>query len=183
VIYETNRYSVPSKFAYRAATVESCGDRIVVIVDGIIVAEHQRASGKHKAFLDLVHFIDRLSFLRYGVVLAEVLRRRRFYRSLQSLLTGYVDRSPATASKRFARVVTLLEYHTMQQLYDAIDACARNGTDDPKSIATTIKQTSDLSADDDSLNVFDSEEWPTDRHNYYCDQLAPTAQLQLGELD
>jgi hypothetical protein len=73
VIYETNRYSVPSKFAYRAATVESCGDRIVVIVDGIIVAEHQRASGKHKAFLDLVHFIDRLSYLRYGVVLAEVL--------------------------------------------------------------------------------------------------------------
>src|ERR1035438_27650 len=117
VLYETNRYSVPSKFAYRAAIVGTCNDRIVVIVDGILAAEHQKASGKHKAILDLVHFIDRLSFLHYGVVLAEVLRRRRFYRSLQSLLNGYVDRSPATASKRFTLVVTLLENYTMQQLY------------------------------------------------------------------
>jgi hypothetical protein len=181
VIYETNRYSVPSKFAYRGATVGTCDDRIVVIVDGILVAEHQRALGKHKAILDLVHFIDRLSFLHYGVVLAEVLRRRRFYRSLHSLLNSYVDRNPATASKRFTRVVTLLENHTMQQLYDAIDACARNGTDDPKSITTMIKQASGL--DDDPLNVFDSEEWRTDRHNYYYDQVAPTAHLQLGDLD
>ena len=180
VIYETNRYSVPSKFAFRGATVGTCDDRIVVIVDGILAAEHRRALGKRAAILDLVHFIDRLSFLHYGVVLAEVLRRRRFYRSLQSLLNSYVDRDPATASKRFARVVTLLEYHTMQQLYDAIDACARKGTD-PKRIATIIKQASGL--DDNPLNVFDSEQWRTDRRNYYYDQAAPTAHLQLGDLD
>jgi hypothetical protein len=181
VIYETNRYSVPSKFAYRGATVGTCDDRIVVIVDGILVAEHQRALGKHNAILDLVHFIERLSFLHYGVVLGEVLRRRHFHRSLQSLLNRYVDQNPATASKRFTRIVTLLENHTMQQLYDAIDSCARNGTDDPKSIATIIKQASGL--DDDPLNVFDSEEWRTDRHNDYYDQTAPTAHLQLGDLD
>jgi hypothetical protein len=151
VLYETNRYSVPLKFAYRAATVGTCDDRIVVIVDGIVAAEHQRASGKHRAILDLVHFIDRLSFLHRDVVLGEVLRRRRFHRSLQSLLNGYVDRNPATASKRFTRVVTLLEHYTMQRLYDAIDACARHGTDDPKSIATMIKQSS--STDDDPLNL------------------------------
>jgi hypothetical protein len=181
VIYQTNRYSVPSKFAYSGATVGTCDDRIVVIVDGILAAEHQRALGKHKTILDLVHFIDRLSFLHHGVVLAEVLRRRRFYRALQSLLNGYVDGNPATASKRFSSVITLLENHTMQQLYDAIDACARNATDDPKCIATMIKQASGL--DDDPLNVFDSEEWRSDQHNYYYDQVAPTAELQLGDLD
>jgi hypothetical protein len=181
VIYETNRYSVPSKFAHRAATVGTCDNRIVVIVDGILAAERQRASGEHKAILDLVHFIDRLSFLRYGVVLPEVLRRRRFYRSLQSLLNGYVDRSPTTGSKRFTRIVTLLEHHTMQQLYDAIDACTRNATDDPKSIATMIQQPSGL--DDDQLNVFDSEEWRTDRHNYHYHHVTRTANLQLGDLD
>jgi hypothetical protein len=180
-ICETNRYSVPSKFAYRAATVGTCDDSVVVIVDGILVAEHHRALGKHKAILDLVHFIDRLSFLHRDVVLGEVLRRRRFHRSLQSLLNGYVDQNPATASKRFTRVVTLLEHYTMQRLYDAIDACARNGTDDPKSIATMIKQASGL--DDDPLNVYDSEEWRTDRHNYYYDQAAPTAHSQFGDLD
>ena len=182
VIYETNRYSVPSKFAYRGAMVGTCDDRIVVIVDGILAAEHQRASGKHKAILDLVHFIDRLSSWHYGVVLGEVLRRRRFYHSLQSLLNGYVDRNPAKASKSFTSVVTLLDNYTMQQLYDAIDACARNGIDDPKSIATMIEQASGI--DDDSLNVFDSEDWRTDRHNYYhYDHVASTAHVQLGDLD
>ncbi len=181
VICETNRYSVPSKFAYRAAAVATCDDRIVVIVDGIVAAEHRRASGKHKAILDLVHFIDSISFLRYGVVLAEVLRRRRFYRSLQSLLNGYVDRNPATASKRFMLVVSLLENYTTQQLYDALDACAQNATDDPKSIATVIKQA--LGWSDDPLNVFDCEELRTDRHNQYYDQVAPTTCLQLCDLD
>jgi hypothetical protein len=52
----------------------------------------------------------------------------------------------------------------MQQPYDAIDACARNGSNDPQSIATIIKQASGLH--DDPLNVFDSEEWRTDRRNY-----------------
>ena len=181
VNYETNRYSVPSKLAYRSATIGLCDDHIFVIVDGILAAEHQRALGKRTAVLDLVHFIDRLSFLHYGVVLAEVLRHRRFYRSLQALLNGYVDRNPATASKRFTQVVTLLEHHTMQQLYDAIEACTRNATDDPKSIATMVKRTSGL--DDDPLNVFDSETWPTDRHNCYRDRVVPNAYLQLGELD
>lgn len=180
VIYETNRYSVPSKLAYRSATVGTCDDRIVVIVDGILAAEHQRALGKRTAVLDLVHFIDRLSFFHYGVVLAEVLRRRRFHRSLQALLSDYVDQNPATASKRFTQVVTLLEHHTMQQLHDAIDACTRNATDDPKNIATMVKRSSDL---DDPLNVYDSETWRTDRYNYYRDPVVPTAYLQLGDLD
>jgi hypothetical protein len=69
----------------------------------------------------------------------------------------------------------------MQQPYDAIDACARNGTDDPKCIATIVKQASGL--DDVPLNVFDSEEWRTDRRNYYYDQGAPSAHFQLGDLD
>ncbi len=69
----------------------------------------------------------------------------------------------------------------MQRLYDAIDACARHGTDDPKSIATMIKQSS--STDDDPLNVYDSEEWRADQHNYYYDQVVPTAHLQFGDLD
>jgi hypothetical protein len=62
--------------------------------------------------------------LNFGVVLAEVLRGRRFYQSLQSLLNGYVDWNPETASKRFTLVVALLENQTMQEVFNANEACA-----------------------------------------------------------
>jgi hypothetical protein len=87
----------------------------------MLIAEHERAFGKYRAVLTLVHFIDRLSYVHRDVVLAEVDRRRRFYHSLQSLLDGYVENNMVTASKRFLRVVALLEDHTMQDVYDAID--------------------------------------------------------------
>jgi hypothetical protein len=163
VLYETNRYSVPSRLAYRDAIIEAFDDRIAVSVDSVLVAEHERALGKRKAILDLVHFIDRLSFLKYGLVHAEVLRRRRFCHSLQSLLNGYVERNSATASKCFAQVVALLEHHTMQQVYNAIELCAQNGSDDPKMIALILKQASGPC--DDPLTVVDPEEWRTDRRN------------------
>jgi hypothetical protein len=69
----------------------------------------------------------------------------------------------------------------MQQVYNAIEACAQNGTDDPKRIALVLKQVS--GPDDDPLNVFDPEEWRTDWRNCYHDQLAPTADFQLSDID
>jgi hypothetical protein len=87
-----------------------------------LFAKHERTFGKHKAILNLIQFIDLLSSEDQGIVLAEVLRRRRFHQSLKSLLNGYVESNPATASKRFMRVVALLKDHTMQEVYDAINA-------------------------------------------------------------
>jgi hypothetical protein len=166
VTYNTNRYSVPQRFAYRDAIIELFHDRICVFVDSVLVAEHERTFGKHKASLNLVHFIDLISFLHRGVVLAEVLRRRRFHHSMQSLLNGYVETNPASASKRFMRVVTLLEQRTMQEVVDAVEAGMQRGTNDPAAIALILKQgTRPFDPDDDSLHVFDSEYYRNDKRN------------------
>jgi len=184
VIYKTNRYSVPAKCAHRDAIIELSCDRIYVFVDTILRAEHEITFGKHKAILNLVHFIDQLSFEHRGIVLAEVLRRRRFHHSLQSLLNGYVESNSASASKRFMRVIALLEDHTMQEVYDAINASTRSDTDDPAAIALILKQrTRPYDPDDDSLHVFDSEESRNDRYNLHYEQLAPTAELRLSDID
>jgi transposase len=140
VTYKTNRYSVPSKFAHRDAIVEIFHDRIRVIVDSVLVAEHQRAFGKRDAVLDPVHFIDLLSFKHRAVVRAEVFRHRRFHQSLRSLLNSYVENDPVSAGKRFMRVVALLEHHPMQDLVCAVEAAGQRGTDDPAAIALVLQQ-------------------------------------------
>ncbi len=122
VTYKTNRYSVPSKFAHRDAVIEIFHDRIRVVVDGVLIAEPERVFGKHEAILDPLHFVDLLTFKHRAVVRAEVFRHRRFHHSLQSLLNGYVENDPASAGKRFMRVVTLLEDHPMHDLVNAVIA-------------------------------------------------------------
>jgi transposase len=47
--YKTNRYSVPSKYAHRDAIIEIYHDRIRIVVDTNLVAEHERTFGKHDA--------------------------------------------------------------------------------------------------------------------------------------
>jgi hypothetical protein len=49
---------------------------------------------------------------------------------LQTLLNGYVENDPASAGKRFMRVVTLLEDHPMHDLVNAVVAAAQRGTDE-----------------------------------------------------
>lgn len=138
--YKTNRYSVPSKFVHRDAIIEIFHDRIRIVVDTILVAEHERAFGKHEAILNPVHFIDLLSFKHRAVVRAEVFRHRSFHHSLRSLLNGYVENDPAGAGKRFMRVVILLERYAMQELVDAVEAAAQRGTDDPAAIELILQQ-------------------------------------------
>jgi hypothetical protein len=184
VIYKTNRYSVPAKVAHRDAIIELSCDRIYVFVDTILRAEHEIAFGKHKAILNLVHFIDQLSFEHHGIVLAEVLRRGRFHHALQSLLNGYVESNPASASKRFMHVISLLEDHTMQEVYDAIGASTQSDNDEPAAIALILKQTTrPFDPDDEPLRVFDTQEWPSDTHNVYQEQFVPIEEVQLSDID
>ena len=117
-------------------------------------------------------------------MLAEVIRRRGFHHSLQSLLDGYVESDPATASKRFMRVVALLEHNTMQSVYDAIIASKQRDTDDPAMIALILEHTERPNdPDDDPLRVFDCQESPTDECDLYQEKFASREDLQLNDLD
>jgi hypothetical protein len=181
VIYKTNRYSVPSRFIHREAIIEAFHDRICVRVDGVLIAEHERTFGKRKAVLDVVHFLDRLSFKHYGIVHAEVLRRHRFHHVLNSLLHRYIESDPASASKRFGRIVALLEHHSMQEVFDASEEATQSDADDLATITLILKHARrPYDADDDSLHVFDSERFRVDRHNWYREQVKPVADSQLN---
>jgi len=137
---KTNRYSVPSKFAHRDAVIEIFHDRIRIVVDTIVMAEHKRSFGKRQAVLDPVHFIELLSFKHRAVVRAEVFRQRSFSKVLRTLLDGYVEYDPMNAGKRFMRVIALLEEHSTEELEDAVEATLQRGTDDPAAIELSLRQ-------------------------------------------
>ena len=62
VRYDRNHYSVNSKVAGKSATVRATADRIQVIKNGEIVADHVRQFGRGKTIYDPWHYLDVLQY-------------------------------------------------------------------------------------------------------------------------
>ncbi len=61
VHYERNSYSVPCEYAGRHVTVRVYADRLVIAVDGVSVASHNRSFGSGEHILDPLHYLPLLS--------------------------------------------------------------------------------------------------------------------------
>jgi hypothetical protein len=140
--HKTNRYSVPTAYAHRDITIECYAERIKVIVESDIVADHPRSFEKHEFILDPLHFIDLLSLKHRAVEHAAVFSHERFPQPLKTLLRNYVENDRRNAGKRFMRVMSLLKTYPLGQLVDTVELARLRGTDDPEAIALLLDQAS-----------------------------------------
>jgi hypothetical protein len=115
VRYKTNRYSVPSRYVGRSATIEIFADSVRIIVNGELAAQHPRLFGRNDASLDPMHFLDALKHKHRAVERAEVFSNARFPQPLRHLLKRLVRRDRDTAGKQFMRVMELLETHRIKR--------------------------------------------------------------------
>jgi hypothetical protein len=60
VAFDNNRYSVPRHFAFQTATVKGCVDRVEIVVEGVVVARHQRSYDAGRHVLDPLHYLTLL---------------------------------------------------------------------------------------------------------------------------
>jgi transposase len=56
--FETNAYSVPWQYVHRTVEVKAFVDRVAVVADGRVIAEHRRSYGRHGQFLKLDHYLE-----------------------------------------------------------------------------------------------------------------------------
>ena len=61
VCFERDWYSVPTRWAHRNAVIEVYEQRLRIVVDTEVVAEHQRGKGKGDRFLDPRHYVELLA--------------------------------------------------------------------------------------------------------------------------
>lgn len=57
VVLDRNRYSVPAAFAGRAVSVRSTADRVRIVADGAVIAEHARRFGRDQLICDPWHYL------------------------------------------------------------------------------------------------------------------------------
>jgi len=139
VNFQSNRYSVPSKCAFRNAMLEVYDDRIRIIVDDVAVAEHRRANGSKTSVLDPRHYLALLTRKHRAAERATVFAEGRVSDSLVTLRDRYLERDRATGSKAWMRVVALLENHTPEAVDAAVRQAIASQTDDPAAIALLLQ--------------------------------------------
>jgi transposase len=143
VCFERNWYSVLTCYAHRPAIVEVYEDRLRIIVDTTVVAEHQRAVGRGQRILDPRHYVELLKRKHRAAASAEVLADGRIPTELRELFEHYCRSDAASATRKWTQVLALLADIPAEVLAQTVTRALARGTDDPAAIALLVRQSMD----------------------------------------
>jgi transposase len=140
VCFESNSYSVPTRFAHRHAVIEIYENRLRVVVADEVIAEHPRGFGANERFLDPSHYVALLAHKHRAAQSALVLSDGRIPSELHGLFDRYRELDPSSATKRWTQVLALLSDAPVNELVQVVTHALALGTDDPAAIALLLRQ-------------------------------------------
>jgi len=124
VALDSNRYSVPRRWAFQAVTVKAYVDRIEVVANHQVVARHRRCYGRHQQVLDPMHYLVTLGRRPGALDHSGVYRNWQLPAAFTELRTALEERHGIHAgSRQYIRVLQLLAEHPQARLQRAIEYC------------------------------------------------------------
>ena len=124
VAFDTNRYSVPRRWAFQAVTVKAYVDRIEVIANHQVVARHRRCYDRSHQVLDPMHYLVTLGRRPGALDHSGVYRNWQLPADFTELRTALEERhGPHAGSRQYIRVLQLLSEHPQARLLQAIQFC------------------------------------------------------------
>ncbi len=123
VAFDNNRYSVPRACAFQAVTVKGYVDRVQIVRQEQIVADHPRCYEQGRQVLDPRHFLQTLQRKPACLDHANVYRHWQLpavFTELRQALEAQQGFKAGT--RQFIRVLVLLEHHPMERVARAIEA-------------------------------------------------------------
>ena len=128
VAFDNNRYSVPRHFAFQAATVKGCVDKVEIVVDEMVVARHERSYDAGQHVLDPLHYLTLLdrkpAYLDHTTVFKDWTLPAVFGELRQQM---EARQGPFAGARQFARVLQLLGKHPVKRVARAIESCRAAG--------------------------------------------------------
>jgi hypothetical protein len=123
VRFDNNDYSVPVAYAHHDILVKGYVDRVVLLHNHRVVAEHRRSWGKEGVFFNYLHYLPLLErkpgSLDHARPLAD-LQLPRCFNVLRRRLEAE-QKKQGDGIREFIRVLRLLEDYPMSRLRNAVD--------------------------------------------------------------
>jgi transposase len=156
VRFDTNSYSVPTRYAHRQLTVVATVDEVRLVHEDRLVAWHPRCWDREQFRFDPVHYLELLERKPGGFDYARPLEHWELPADF-GLLRRRLEAADATGqgTRAFIRVLRLLEKFTLTQLADAVDYALDIDVIDPESIRLILEHRADQPVD-----LFLLDGWP-----------------------
>jgi transposase len=128
VAFDSNRYSVPRRWAFQAVTVKAYVDRIEIVANHQVVARHRRCYGRSQQVLDPMHYLVTLGRRPGALDHSGVYRNWQLPAAFAELRTALEERhGPHAGSRQYIRVLQLLAEHPQVRVQQAIESCCAKG--------------------------------------------------------
>ncbi len=128
IAWEKNRYSVPRRHAFATVTVKASIDRIEVVRDGVVIAQHERSYGQGEQVLDPLHYLSTLQLKPAYLDHTSVYRNWCLPAAFSQLREHFEARHGSLPGARhFIRVLQLLAEHPLARVLEAMEACRGEG--------------------------------------------------------
>lgn len=141
VAFDSNRYSVPRRWAFQTVTVKAYVDRIEIVANHQVVARHPRSYDRRQQVLDPLHYLVTLGRRPAALDHSGVYRNWRLPAAFAELRTALEQRHGVHAgSRQYIRVLQLLGEHPQARLQQAIEYCRVRGLLDAESIRSQAER-------------------------------------------
>lgn len=125
VRFETNEYSVPTRYAGQRLTLKADPFRVRLLAGATLVADHARCYGRGQVVEDFRHYVPLLLEKPFAVPFASALRGADLPPQWEAYRRALVARRP-DGNREFARVLHLCLTYSVPQVSAALDLAAAN---------------------------------------------------------
>lgn len=124
VRYDTNRYTVPRRWAFETVTVKAYVDRLEIVAQGQVIAVHERSYDRGQKLLNPEHYLAVLGRRPAALDHSNVFRQWQLpacFTALRQLLEA--RHGPPAGVRQYIRVLQLLAQHPARRVQQAIEYC------------------------------------------------------------
>jgi transposase len=140
--FDTNSYSVPTKYAHRTVKVVATVSEVRIVYEDRLIARHPRCWGRGQSLFDPIHYLALLERKPGGFDFARPLEKWELP-ECYGVLRRRLSADDRHGTRAFIRVLRLLEMHTLAQLTDAVEYALDIGIEDPDSIRSILEHRAD----------------------------------------
>jgi len=127
VRFDRNDYSVPTQYAYRKVLTVGSLDRVRIVADDRLIAEHVRDWGSETVHYDPVHYLALLERKPNSLDFGKPFEAWDLPSAFGVLRRRLESDGDSDGRREFIRVLRLLENHKVKELADAIDRALEIG--------------------------------------------------------
>jgi hypothetical protein len=121
VRFDRNDYSVPTQYAHREVTAIGSLDRVRIVADSHVIAEHVRDWESENVHYDPVHYLALLERKPNGLDFGKPFQQWDLPKGFDVLRRRLESESGGEGRREFIKVLRLLESHPTHELGKAID--------------------------------------------------------------